>query len=114
MLSVLDDKGFTLPTEECKRGLELASFLSELCHQAPPSSCSHTKLLVDKLNKLFDIAKNKGFRLINEEKLWNTYQKLRISAIFEQELKNFLDKHKLTREHLLHQHIADKAFDLLI
>jgi len=45
--SVLDDEGFTLPTEECKRSLELARFLAELCCQAPPSCCSHAKWLVD-------------------------------------------------------------------
>ena len=32
--SVLDDEEFNLPTEECKRSLELARFLMELCRQA--------------------------------------------------------------------------------
>ena len=47
--SVLDDEGFTLPTEECKRSLELANSLTELCHQALLSCCSHVKWLFDKL-----------------------------------------------------------------
>jgi len=35
--SVLDDKGFNLPTEECRKSLELARFLTDICRQAPPS-----------------------------------------------------------------------------
>jgi len=57
--SVPDDEGFTLPMEECKRSLELANSLAELCHQALPSYCSHVKWLFDKLNKLIDNAKSK-------------------------------------------------------
>ena len=75
--SVLDDEGFNLLTEECKRSLELARFLTELCSQALPSCCSHAKL-VDKLNKLIDSAKMRESKLINEEKLWSTYHKLHI------------------------------------
>ena len=112
--SILDDEEFTLPTEECKRSLELANSLAELCHQGLPSCCSHAKWLFDKLNKLIDNAKKRGSRLINEEKLWSTYHNLRTSTSFEQTWENFLEKQKLAKEPLLYQHITDKAFELLI
>jgi len=114
VLNILDDEGFTLPTDECKRSLELANSLAELCRQASSSCCSHAKWLVDKLDKLILNTRKRGSTLISKEKLWNTYHKLRTSTAFEQTWEKFLDKHKLTSEPLLYQHITDKAFELLI
>ena len=53
--SVLNDDGFTIPTEECKRCLVIAKSLEELFHQTSPSCHSHVKWLADQLNKLIKI-----------------------------------------------------------
>jgi len=111
---VLNDDGFTLPTEECKRCLVIATSLAEVCRQRSPNCCKHAKWLVDQLNKLIDKAKKRGSQLLNEEKLWRTYHQFRISDSFEQTWEMFLDNHKLAKEPLVYQHITDQTFELLI
>ena len=54
--SVLNDGGFIIPTEECKRCLVIAKSLEELFHQTSPSCHSHVKWLADRLNKLINNA----------------------------------------------------------
>ena len=89
--SVLNDDGFTIPTEECKRCLVIAKSREDLFHQTSPSCRSHVKWLADQLNKLINNAKKRGSRVINEGKLWSTYHKLRTSVSFEQTWEKFLD-----------------------
>jgi len=55
--NVLNDDGFSLPTDECKRCLAIANPLKELFQQPSPSCRSHAKRLADQLNKLVDNAK---------------------------------------------------------
>ena len=111
---ILNDDGFTLPTEECKRCLVMATSLAEVCHQRSPSCCKHAKWLINQLNKLIDKAIKQGSQLLNEEKLWSTYYQLRISNSFEQTWEMFLDNHKLPKEPMLYQHITDQTFEILI
>jgi len=81
--SILNDDGFSLPTDECKRCVAIANSLNKLFQQPLPSYRSHAKWLADQLNKLVDNAKKRGSKLINEEKLWSTFHKLCTSVSFQ-------------------------------
>ena len=111
---VLTDEGFTLPTEESKLCLQIATSLSEAFSQRSRSCLDHSKWLVEQLSKLIDKAKKRGSHSLNEERLWSTYHQLCSSDTFEEKWERFLVGEKLAKEPLFYQYITDQTFELLI
>ena len=111
---ILADEGFTLPTEESKLCLQIATSLSEAFCQRSQSCLDHSKWLVEQLSRVVDKAKKRGSHLLNEERLWSTYHQLCISDTFEAKWERFLAGEKLAKEPLFYQYITDQTFTLLI
>lgn len=114
VLSITDDDGFTLPTQQSKLCLEMARSLLELCRHGSPSSQAHANWLVNQLNTVICKAKKRGSELLNEERLWSTYHQLSISSSFQQVWERFLPAEQLPNEPLLYQYITDQVLELLL
>jgi len=115
LLSVIDDDSFTLPTQQFKLCLEIASSLLEsFCHRCSPNSQTHSNWPVGQLNNFICKANRWGSYMLNEERLWSAYHQLSISSTFQQVWKRFLSAEQLPNEPLLYQHFTDKALELLL
>lgn len=114
MLSVIDDDGFTLPTQQSKLCLEIACSLLGSFRRRSPNSQMHSNWLVGQLNNVICKAKRRGSDMLNEERLWSTYYQLSISSSFQQVWERFLSAEQLPNEPLLYQYITDKALELLL
>jgi len=114
LLSVIDDDGFTLPTQQSKLCLEIACSLLESFRRRSPNSQTHSNWLVGQLNNVICKATRQGSYILNEERLWSAYHQLSISRTFQQVWERFLSAEQLPNEPLLYQHITDKALELLL
>lgn len=84
MLSIINDDGFALLTQQSKLCLEMAFSLLESFHRCSPSSQTHSNWLVDQLNNVIYTANKQGSNMLNQERLWRTYHQLSISNTFQQ------------------------------
>jgi len=67
LLSVIDNDGFTLPTQQSKLCLENACSLLESFCRRSPNSQTHSNWLVGQLNNVICKATRRGSYILNEE-----------------------------------------------